>query len=143
MVHYMLGCCSNTFLAGLFRPLCTVIFVILHCLVYCYVCSRVLLFLLSCSVIFGLVFCYFCSRVLLVLPSCSVIFGFVFCYFCTHVLLFLLSCSVIFALVFCYFCSRVLLFLCSCSVILASPISREQTLRNGTFLQTRKNVSSP
>ena len=108
MVHYMLGCCSNTFLAGLFRPLCTVIFVILHCLVYCYVCSRVLLFLLSCSVI-ALVFCYFCARVLLFLLSCSVIFGLVFCYFCARVLLFLGLCSVIFALVICYFWVRVLL----------------------------------
>ena len=96
-------------MAGLFRPLCTVIFVILHCLVYCYVCSRVLLFLLSCSVIFGFVFCYFCSRVLLFLRSCCVIFGFV--------LLLLGSCSVIFALVFCYFWVCVLLFLLSWSVI--------------------------
>ena len=43
---HILGCCSNTFLAGLRRRLCAVIFVILHCLVCCYVCSRVLLFVL-------------------------------------------------------------------------------------------------
>ena len=79
---YILGCCSNTFLAGLFRRLFAVVFVILHCLVFCYFCVRVLLFLRSCSVILAFVFCYFCVRVLLFLRSCSVIFVFVFCYFC-------------------------------------------------------------
>ena len=101
---YGLGCCSNTFLAGLFRRLFAVVFVILHCLVFCYFCVRVLLFLRSCSVILAFVFCYFCVRVLLFLRSCSVIFVFVFCYFCVCVLLFWCSCSVIFAFLFCYFC---------------------------------------
>ena len=101
---YTVGCCSNTFLAGLFRRLFAVVFVILHCLVFCYFCVRVLLFLRSCSVILAFVFCYFCVRVLLFLRSCSVIFVFVFCYFCVCVLLFWCSCSVIFAFLFCYFC---------------------------------------
>jgi len=92
---FILWCCSNTFLAGFFRRLCAAIFVILHCLVYCYVCSRVLLL---------------CSHVLLCLPACSVIVCFRILFFCvlmfchvgSRVLLFLLSCSVMFAPVFCY-----------------------------------------
>ena len=92
LIQYILRCCSNTFLAGLFRRLSTVVFVILHGLVYCYVCSRVLLFLLSCSVTLALVFCYVCSR-------CPPMFALVFCYVCAR-------CSVTLALVFCYVCSR-------------------------------------
>ena len=95
-IIYNLGCCSNTFLAGLFRRLRTVIFVILHCLVHwC---------LLPCSVYFALVFCYFCARVLFILLSRSVIFALVLCYFCPRVLLFSLLCSV-------FFRARVLLYL--------------------------------
>ena len=105
---------------------CIVLCSDIFALVFCYFCSRVLLFLHLCSVIFVLLFCCFCSRVLLFLRSCSVIlrlcsviFALVFCYFCTCVLLFLFSCSVVFALVFWYFCARVLLFLlatcCCCS----------------------------
>ena len=92
---YILGCCSNTFLAGLFRRLSAVVFVILNCLVYCYFCVRVLLFFHLCSVIFAFVFCHLCVRVLQFLHLCSVIFEFVFCYFCVCVLLLLSSCSVI------------------------------------------------
>lgn len=81
-MRYNLGCCSNTFLAGLFRRLCTVA-------VYCDFRARVLLCLLSCTATCALAYCHFCSRVLL-------FFALVCCYF-------LLSCTAI-------FCSRVPLF---------------------------------
>ena len=82
LMRYNLGCCSNTFLAGLFRRLCTVA-------VYCDFRARVLLCLLSCTATCALAYCHFCSRVLL-------FFALVCCYF-------LLSCAAI-------FCSRVPLF---------------------------------
>ena len=90
-----------------------------------------------CSDIFALVFCYCCSRVLLFLHLCSVIFVLLFCCFCSRVLLFLRSCSVIFALVFYYFCVCVLWVFYRTSVNFFQNKCRHLYRTNVNFLQRK------